>query len=729
MPTRGSGWHEIRFAFKVPVLPSVSGDDLELQFGAPRLAVNHMRLRLPGQATDIQAIGRQGSQRVQPSNEGPTLDADLGSQAGPIVVRWSVGPQSPRPAVVQFREAWLWNLRPEAATLTGWLSFQISQGTTTRLEILVPGSLAVRTATAPRLREWRVLDEGPNRLLRLEFTGPLTGEIGVALELVPRSPFTTALTLPLPTPRGQAVKEGGYLAYRTDGQVDAQRQPTLNLTGLAPKDPFAPFWPKVNRPSHASFDYACVFGSADGKRPILPLHLRLVAPLTAVHQDITVTVRAHQADLVAKLDLTSASGDLAMVQWDLRPGRTRWYQPRRALTVTRVSGADVRRWSQDGDHLIVWLEGGKPSTPIVLTGWLSLTPTAGGARLDLPRLTVPGARTTSTIHLISDGAVALDPIDLYQLTPLAQDPNPPVLRGSVLGIDLATLTARPPQPAGPEGALRNVYSAAGSDYNASWRVRPSSIPPNVQLATILDVRARQRTFETRIDVRFPRHEERSLTIRVRAADWQEVSLTSAKDTRRRELRLGPGERTWELILPPGTDEVRRLTLTGSMPIETTGAGWLAPDVAIVEASRAERILVVASAELSVLSPPQGLEALPPARLPTWVGDADRLRRQGTTAWLETAPTGKLLLGLARDRATGAPAHLFLADHRADFAEGRGWLIETTLWLWQDTSAELSLTWPADVKVVGLEIDARAPAARTDGSAHALVAFDDYEGIE
>ena len=60
----------------------------------------------------------QGGQRILPGNEGPTLDADLGTQTGPITVRWSVGPQSPRPAVLQFREAWLWNLRPDAATLT-----------------------------------------------------------------------------------------------------------------------------------------------------------------------------------------------------------------------------------------------------------------------------------------------------------------------------------------------------------------------------------------------------------------------------------------------------------------------------------------------------------------------------------------------------------------------------------------------------------------------------------
>ena len=210
-------------------------------------------------------------------------------------------------------------------------------------------------------------------------------------------------------------------------------------------------------------------------------------PLATVHQDITVTVRPNQADLRATLDLTSSSGDLAMVQWDLRPARARWYQPRRALTVARVSGRDVRRWSQDGDQLIVWLEGGKPSAPVELTGWLSLTPTPDGARLDLPRLSVPGARMTSTIRLVADSAVTLVPIDLHQLTPLSQDPIPQVGPRSLFGLDLQALTrtARPPSTT---STIPHVYKAVGADTSASWSVRPSNIQPNVQIATVLDIR-------------------------------------------------------------------------------------------------------------------------------------------------------------------------------------------------------------------------------------------------
>ena len=191
---------------------------------------------------------------------------------------------------------------------------------------------------------------------------------------------------------------------------------------------------------------------------------------------------------------------------------------------------------------------------------------------------------------------------------------------------------------------------------------------------------------------------------MRGGDWRDVSLNVAREIRRREMRAGPADRSWEVVLPPGTDEVRRLTLTGSMPLGDLAAGWLAPDVTIVEATRAERIMVVATAELTVQGPAQGLEALPTARLPAWVGDHDRLRRPGTTAWSVTAPTAKLHLALARDRPTAPLARLYLADNRADFAVSRGWLFETTLWLWQDTAAELSVTWPADVKVLALEID-------------------------
>ncbi len=703
VPTRGPGWHEIRLAFKVPVRPGPSGDDQVLQFGSPRLTVNRLRLRLPAQAADIQAVGRQGGQRVLAANDGPTLEADLGRLSGPVSVRWSAGPRSPRPALVQFREAWLWDLRPEAATLTGYLQFQIGQGTTTRLEVELPASLVVRSATAPRLREWRVVDEGRDHLLRLDFTGPLAGEVGVSLELIPRHPLPARLTLPLPTPRGQPLKDGGYLAYRTAGRVEAQRQLTLNLTGLGRTEAFAPFWPKASQPALATLDYACVFSSGDGKRPVLPLHLRPLAPVVTAQQEITVTVRRQQADLKATLDLATADGNLAVVVWDIRPAQTRWYQPYRTLTVAGVTGRDVRFWTQEGDHLVVWLKHGEPATRIELTGWLSLTPTAAGARFDLPRLSVPGARTTTAVRLIPQGGLTLEPIALHQLTPLSATPEG---RGPFLmGIDLS-------RPKTPARTGVDSFGVAGADYSGAWLARPTTSQPTVQIATLLDVRDKQLTFTTTIDIRLLRHEARTLTVRLREWDRQTVTLQAPKEIRWRELHPVRGERSWELDLTEGaerrdagpTDEVRRLTLTGSMPLEEASEGIATPDVSVVEASRAEHCLVMLGPELAVEAPIPGWGEIAPARLPAWLGDARRLLRPGATAWVQrAAPTGKLRLAL-RERPAGAPDRLLLTDHRVDHSAERGWLYETTFWLWHEPGAELPVTWPADATLVALEVD-------------------------
>src|SRR5438270_12513178 len=89
-----------------------------------------------------------------------------------------------------------------------------AEGSETTGTLAAEGS---RSAGPVRLGDWRVLGAGADRVLRLEFASPVSGEFLVVLDLVPRGPLPATVTLPLPVPRGARASGGAFLAYRTRG--------------------------------------------------------------------------------------------------------------------------------------------------------------------------------------------------------------------------------------------------------------------------------------------------------------------------------------------------------------------------------------------------------------------------------------------------------------------------------------------------------------------------------
>src|SRR5207249_27976 len=157
-----------------------------------------------------------------------------------------------RPARVEFQEAYLWDLAPDASTLSAYLRYQISRGAATALSVDLPGDLEVRAAQARRpagadpadppvrLADWSVQGVGGRRRLRLDLPGPVSGAVEVTLELVPRGPWAGTVLLPVPRPLGQpAAGALSYLAYRTRGLAAVRSSNFLRVTGIEAKD-FAP---------------------------------------------------------------------------------------------------------------------------------------------------------------------------------------------------------------------------------------------------------------------------------------------------------------------------------------------------------------------------------------------------------------------------------------------------------------------------------------------------------
>jgi hypothetical protein len=221
------GRHKVEATLRVRV--SEAPPDRQVQFFAPKLVQNELRLMLPSDVSFVQAIARQGGQRLQATPAGTVLDVALGRISSAtastaaqslVTLRWQQQ-ASAVPALVQFREAYLWDLSLGSSTLTGLLDYKVSAGAITALTIDLPADLEVRAVesrragfgSAVRLRDWR-LEYGARPALRVEFSNPVRGEFQLGLELAPTGPLPGMLLLPLPAPRGQAIAGGSFVAYR-----------------------------------------------------------------------------------------------------------------------------------------------------------------------------------------------------------------------------------------------------------------------------------------------------------------------------------------------------------------------------------------------------------------------------------------------------------------------------------------------------------------------------------
>ena len=305
---RGAGRHKVELRFRVLVPASVEdGKPLRetapgirhVRFSVPRLVQSRLVFRVGAGASHLQALVKHGAQRVASEKGGQRLEVDLGAIAAPVHLRWYQEGKPARPTRIEFREAYLWDLRPDASHLTALLRYAISGGAVTTLHLDLPDSLEVRSAqarrpapvrdpsgarrpdegTAPpdavRLSDWSISGASSSRVVQLEFPGPVSGAVEVTLEMVPRVPWAGPLLLPIPRPHGEAAKALSYLAYRAQG-LQAARTDFLRLRGIR-NDEFAPFWPASSRPASSSLTYAGAFHHDPRLFPRLQLQLRPLA--------------------------------------------------------------------------------------------------------------------------------------------------------------------------------------------------------------------------------------------------------------------------------------------------------------------------------------------------------------------------------------------------------------------------------------------------------------------
>ena len=458
---------------------------------------------------------------------------------------------------------------------------------------------------------------------------------------------------------------------------------------------FAPFWPTATRPNPATLSYSASFRRELGA-PSLRLRVRQQPSAVQVVHDVRLRIDGGLARLRVTAELTAPRNDLSLAEWEL--------QGPQPLTISTVSGADVRSWSQSGNRLLVWLEKTSGGAKIDITGWLPLAHPREGPRLELPCLRLVGSQTQQTTVYVSAGTgSSVTPAGLRNLLPVSGQ-----------------------QASDPERA----FTSRQATYGGAFNVRPATTSAEARILTFVEVRDRQVAFTTTIDYHIQRA-ARLRNIQFRLRDWagEDVKLEAARVVQRRERRRSFDDRTWTLELQPsfrepfhsawgmaagpssrlwrhdGVTGSYRLTLSGSMSLDEAAGGLSAPQVSIADAARVEYWLVVAGTELGVEGA-SGLTAVQSFDRPlaAWPRELAQLRRTGGQVWQTAANDWSLRL-VPRDRVSdSAPLQVFLAEHAALVADNQHWTHEAVYWLRHEAHTDLNLTFPTSARVVAVSLD-------------------------
>jgi hypothetical protein len=683
---RGAGTHKVELRFQLNVGTPEARASLspqQLRLSLPSVPQSRLVFSLPDNVGWLDALPRSGMQKITKEPAKQRLELEPGASPGPIVLQWFPAERISTKARAEYREAWLWELRPEASLLLGQVRYSLSEGLTSQLELEVPDTLEVRSVVARRvaakgtelieapvrLRQWGVGFDADNktRLLRLEFATPISGEVDVSLDLVPRKTWGANSILPWPKPRGRPVpKTSGYLAFRASGlEVNRSRSQQLTATHAAM---FAPFW--TTRPA-GEINYAATFLRDSGQAPELEVQLRPQVVRVDGTQDIRLEVGPARADLTATIQLTAKNKDLSLIEWDIAAARP--------VIISSVTGPEVSRWSQSGTKLLVWLEKTTANVRLELSGWLPLSVAAKEAkaqsRLELPclRSLLPGEIKTQ-FFLEPQAGSLIQSVDLRQL------------------VEQNDLTTR-----------RKLLVAKGPFYGGSLLVRPMP-GPLAEMELVAKSRTRESTKELTWEAKIAVErlgETRTLAIRVQDWPydaWLEADGIKIVQAQSRRSQQGSSVVAERLLLvevdSKKTQEINPLANAGKLELRLAGKiamddldplGSL-PKISLVGIPMKKRVriegdLIVASAS--------GVEAI------------------GGNEWQVTKEDWSMRF-LPPSTTQKADIEVLGSELRASLHLREIWEIEARYQVRHDRPAELSFQIPAErvesIKLRGVSVD-------------------------
>ncbi len=687
------GDHTLRLRFSVTV--QSTGAEREVQFSAPRVPQCRVTMTASKGATFFQAPARQGSLSreagVVDRGEPARFVIEQGRGGGPILLRWRQD-EPVAPAVqVQVREAYLWELRPDAATLSAVLRYTVTRGAPTSFAVDLPASLEVQAVktqpmpgrTLPPLKSWRVTDDhswwlppgtSPRRLW-VEFSAPVTGTFYLLPDFVPRRPLGPLATLLLPDPVG-AVHEMAFFAYRTEG-VEARVERLGRLAGALPPTTvpyrtFVDLW-LAGRDTPPAPTAVYPAQRDPGGAPFLQLHLGSESRAAKGTQEIKWRIGQRQAEMNATVRLVE--GEPPLVEWEVPTD----------VIVTGVGPRDaVRYWSQSGNRVQAWLSRSPTGVDLRITGWKDLIAEKEGARFDLPRVRmISPAVPTTAVRLSVPTELALTPVEIGTLTAL---------------------------PDAPSGERELSYSPRVPQYGGRFLVRPAAATAAIRMFTALEVRDRQLTFTTQVECRPLKGELR--TVRLRLRHWEgDPILTAPAPSQVREAHRAPGERIWVIEFPKPLTGPYQFNLAGHLPLDEA-AGLTAPEITVGGVARPQHWIAVGGKELTAEGA-EGLRAVSAgdretADLPeTWRKEIDRLHTDGGGLWRAEQEAWTLRMIPRPRSADSAAVRVFLTERVTAPVDGHRWGHVADYWLYHEAGTDLNVKLPPEARVVSMSVDGTA----------------------
>jgi hypothetical protein len=442
---------------------------------------------------------------------------------------------------------------------------------------------------------------------------------------------------------------------------------TLRITGID-RATFADFWRSAGMGDPGPNTHAYSFHRAPGGAPLLRVTLRPLDDQNQATQTVTWKVLRDRAELRVRTRLTSPSGTLALLEWDVP-------EP---LTVDEVTGPDVYAWSRAGARLQVWLRRSGREVDVELSGWGRVE--RGGDRTYacplVPVRLVSVRPAPNLVRVVGGDGLVARCSGLKNVWPLPDTQPPPE------GINLL---------ADPAGYAGRITATEG---------RPAT---DVRVLTSAEVADGAARFVVLVDVGVPRGDVPPLTVRVRHWQGDDLHAEVGPGSGTLRPRRGPGGPTWGWSLPGGGPGHYRVQLTGQAPLRA-GATVRVPELLVEGAGDVQRWVAVAGGgAVAEVASGLALVADRAALLRAWPAEAGRVRR-AASVWQVVHPDWRLDLTARSAAGVTPPVQVLLADHTAAVLDGRRWVHQAVCWLYHEAGTDLSVTLPERSSLVAVALD-------------------------
>ena len=497
----GRGAHTLVLRF---TSAASNGPDHESRFAWSEFPICSATVEFPAGTTEMQFLASRGIQKTDLGRHAPRLEADLG-RIGVVHIRWrspetSQGPPGSAEAVH------LWDVTEGQSRLLSVFRLRLGQGALRRVELEVPVGLELTDVvirpvddpfnlfglTSPK--DWRQTIQDQQVRHRLDLAVPLSGQVQVEMELVPRNDLPDRWIVDLPEIVGNYERET-LAAVRFAGRV-LQATESVGWEAIAPGDFLRRRWrplrvDALDREPDAAFRYV---GKIE--RPLVVTSSRPAKTIVRQRADWRLGPGRAEVQVVAWWSHVVSS---APIEWEVPPH----------LTINEVRGESVTNWSRVGTVLQVWLSPQRTEpTAVTLDGFMAL-PVTDGPPFELPSLRPMGIRNSALELAVSareDWRLSLVEGGSYRQYPtteipgqrwvgFAEHPSPTIWRlyradARITG-DVLTVV----EPIDREFAFRAVARidlnvSAGSEVATCWlEVRHGgSELPRIQLPPGVEIR-------------------------------------------------------------------------------------------------------------------------------------------------------------------------------------------------------------------------------------------------